>query len=469
MRKQKVRKSILFKFICYYLYLSLHLQFQRNMMDSKKKQINVLIRTLVGKIWTRFTSSLKKKGVRFSLLAALFLTIACYFANNFPLFTGETMLQYVISQQICDILGWHQETSYGDVVFFNTSYDIDTIPAIDYHNSEHPEVLGVNAITDRKKLSDFLDLLQKSNSYRYLIIDLLFDENDVSQFDDSLYNKIISIRDVVVANDDNVSIASKLRDNKNKIDANVSYYVTRANTSFSRYEYTENDERSIPMFVFEKMHPDKRMKRFGYKRFSLYFSNGSLCQNSNFLTFDYFLTDDVNNSSQSFDDENDITSLEYENLGVYLNKTASEKEKIDLLDSLTNSAIVIIGDFKNDIHDTYMGVKPGPLIMARAIQTLEEGKNIVSFWHSLLWLMVFFLISYYIYRDKPISNYIPLIKKIPYKFVHFIISLVTFSFALLLCSFIEYAFFDRVFSLAIPILFFTVLKLVIQYRKFDTL
>ena len=99
----------------------------------------------VGKIWSIFTSFLKKKGVRFSLLVALCLTVTCYFANNLPLFTGETMLQYVISQQICDLFGWHENVDYGNVVFYNTSYDLETIPAIEYHDSDYPDTIGVNA------------------------------------------------------------------------------------------------------------------------------------------------------------------------------------------------------------------------------------------------------------------------------------------------------------------------------------
>ena len=131
------------------------------MMSRRIKRIMAFIRLQVGRIRSRLNLFMKKIGVRFSLLAALFLTIACYFVNNLPIIPGDVSLQYMKSQQIRDLLGWHKNVNYGNVVFFNTSYDIELVPAIDYHNTDIPETVGVNAITDREKLSTFLELLQK--------------------------------------------------------------------------------------------------------------------------------------------------------------------------------------------------------------------------------------------------------------------------------------------------------------------
>ena len=377
------------------------------------------------------------------------------------------MLQYQIIQFFCNLIGKHQEVDDGEkFVFYNTSYDQVTVPAIDYHGSDFPDTIGVNVITDRKKLAEFLDLLEKGDKYSFVIVDLAFDENDVSPYDSCLYDKILEMRDIVVANGDRISLAPKLK-GQNK-DALVSYYVTLASTNLARYEYSEKDSRSIPLFVYESLYPDKVIKRYGFGRFSLYFSGGRLCNNSNFLTFG-------NNSSVEGDDEiNDdldcgVEGFPYENIGQILDGADSLEAIIENVASRTDSAIVIIGDFNHDIHDTYMGEKPGPLIMARALQTLREGKHIVSFWHTIIWFLVFFMISLAIYIDKPVSMYFPVIKKIPYKFVHLLLSLLSYSVVLLLCSFIEYAYFDRVTSLVIPIIYFSILKLVIQYRKLDTI
>ena len=432
--------------------------------NAKKKQ--ALIRTLIRRIWSHLALYFKKKGVRFSLMTALFLTIACYFANNLPLLPGDPTLQYISSLYPYDLLGWHKNIEYGHVAFYNTSYDIATVPAVEYHNTNYPDTVGQNAITDRKKLSIFLDLLQKSDKYKFVIIDLIFDDSDRSQYDDYLYDKIIGMRDIVVANGDN--LAPKLHQHQEiKKDATASYYITNSNTGFERWEYTHNDLRSIPMFVYESLHPTRKMTRFGIGRFSLYFSEHHLCQNANFLLFDNLLTNNNRERNESIDSL-ELTESDYVNIGSFLNSPTSDSERLNELAAYTDSAIVIIGNFTNDIHDTYMGTKPGPLIIARALQTLEERKNWVSFEHTCMWFCVFFLISFFIYNDHPISMYVPIIKKIPYKFFHMVLSLISFTLVLMICSFIEYAFFDRVYSLVVPVLFFTILKLVIQYRKFDT-
>ena len=419
------------------------------------------------KFWIKFSQLFKKKGIRFSLVSALLLIIIGYFANNFPVLTGESMVLYNQYQNLCEALGIHEDVDYGDVAFINTSYDKMIVPAIDYHGTDIPDTLGRIAITDRKALYEFLDFLQKSNVYKYVIIDLAFDKNDVSDFDDSLYNKIAGMRNIVVANDDNISLDSRLE----KINAMVSYYITKTSTNFARYEYSSVskdsiDKRSIPLYVFESIHPEKVIKRLGFGRFSLYFSGKRLCQNSIFLTFDNYLSQD-----NDLCEEDTIGFIEpyYKNISEYLNGTGSNEEILQGLASYTQDKIVIIGDLMNDIHDTYVGEMPGPRIMARALQSLEENKNIVSFRHTVIWFIVFFIISLFIYLDKPISTYIPFIKKIPYKFVHLLISLVSFYVILCICSFIEYSFTDRVYSVIVPFIFFSMLKLFIQYRKFDSL
>ena len=421
------------------------------------------IRRFGGKI----SSFLKKKIVRCSLRTALILTILCYFADNQPLFTGESLTRLYITQRICDFFHIEQEVDYGEVLFCDTSYDLDLVPVLEYNHLEYSDTLGVSAITDRNKLYRFLDLLQKGDKYRYLIIDLAFDENDKTKYDDALYDKILSMRNIVIANDNGFQLATKLKDKG--IDGLDSYYITKTSTNFSRFEYSENDKRSIPLFVFEKLYPEKSIHRFGIGRLSVYFSNGHLCHNSNFLTFDDFYSGE---RVVTLSENNDLTLLVpiYQTINSFISKSEdNEEELVSELASASDGKVVIIGNYVNDIHDTYMGKKPGPVIIARALQTLIEGKHIVSLWHTLIWFVIFFLISFLIYKDEPISMYIPILKRIPYKFIHMIISLISYGFVIGLCSIIEYALFNRVYSLIVPLIGFAVIKLIVQYSKFDKL
>lgn len=436
---------------------------------------------------------LKKKRIRYSLYIAFFLTIVCYFIDNCPVLTGESMNQLFFIDRY-----FHKSktNTFEDVVFCNTSYDLDLVPVPEIAGSEFADTLGYNTITDRKKLYDFLVLLQKSDTYKYIIIDLAFDKNDQSRYDDILYDKILEMRDIVVANDDGFELTPKLEDKG--IDGLDIFYVTKANTSFTRFKYSENNQRSIPLLVFEKLYPEKSIKHFGKGYLSLYFSGSHLCYNSNFITFD----DKYTGEKDYIKDQIDGTAFfmpQYATLNSFLKKALNENELVKETASETKNKIIIIGDFKHDVHDTYAGDKPGPVIVARALQYLIDGKNLVDPWHLMIWFIIFFGISYFIFRDELISvcynfckeklgkikiinnikkrapilsqikkSFSDLINKsflkgITPKFIYLLTSLITYSVILWVCSGIEYAVTYKVHSIILPLLFFSLLKLAVQY------
>lgn len=422
---------------------------------------------MINKFKTRLLHFFKTKKFWLSFLSALFLTVANYFANNQPVFTGESLSQYYWTHQICKWLGINKEVDYGEVEFFNVSYDKVVIPAID----EYEDTLGVNVVTDRKKLYDFLVLLDSSKNYRFVIIDLAFNKNDVTSYDDSLFSQILKMKNIVFANDGH-DVSEQLY-NKGK-DALVDFFTTTAEKNITKFRLIDYNtgEKTIPLYVYGILN-NKTINRHGFFPFYWYSDSGKLCQNSIFPTFDDLFNDERDRDTIKHQyDEYGYSSALYTNIGEFLKRVTNREEIINELSSLTEQKIVVIGDFSKetfDRHDTYIGhSKPGALILTRVLQMLEEQKHIVSFGHTLAWFVVFFFISFIIFQDKAASYYIPLFKKIPYKFVHMVFSLVSYGFVLSMCSFVEYAFYDRVYSLIIPIVYFTVLKLFVQYRKFDS-
>lgn len=405
-------------------------------------------------------SSKIKKKILFSLISAVTLIIAGYFINNSPLFTGENMLQFHVTQKLCKFFSIHKTVNYGDARYYNVSYDKELVPAI-----VQGDTIGVNVITDRKKLHTFLQLLQKSNRYKFIILDLTFDKKDVNtEIDDSLFNTIRHMRDLVVVSNDNIDFAIPDLADKTAL---AEFYVTLVSTNFSRYKFMDRDRRSVPLFIFEKLHPEKSFSRIGWGALSLYFSNGKLCQNTHFLTFDdsTFETEDF----ELWQNQN-LSLSKYENIGEIL--AEAQLPQSDIVTSLeisTKDRIVVIGNLVSDVHDTYMGCKAGGVILMRAFQTLEDGKNIVSFSHTGCWLILFFFISLHILSDKQLSFKIPIIRKIPYRSIHFLLSLTSYGVVLFICSSFDYILCDHVYSLTLPILYFALLKLSVQYRKYDTL
>ncbi len=425
--------------------------------------MNVICRKIIvfKKGFNKAFRFVKNKYIIYSLISSTLLIFTSYFVNNSPLFTGESMIQYSVIQNLCEKMGVHKTVSYGNTVFYNVAYDKMLIPSISDENE--PDTLGVNVITDRHKLLRFLKLLKKTDKYKYLIIDLTFERKDVSIYDDSLFHQIQGMRNIVVANHSEINFADSSLVVSGKTGL-VTFFTTSVTTNFGRFEFIQNDNNSLPLTIFEHLNPEKRMKRFGYERLSLYTLGGRLCQNSCFLTFDNSF---VETNTEKLNDEYYTQSNKYIDLGKFIDDPIyDEALLLDLIDRNTNNKYVVIGDCIGDIHDTYIGPIPGSVIMMRALATLEEGGNMVYILHIILWFVVFFSISFSIFCDKPISKTIPIFRNIKYKWFHFLFSVISFSFVLIISSTVEYISDYPVYSLMIPILYFSLLKIVIQYKKY---
>lgn len=417
---------------------------------------------------SRITKPPYRKKIIFSLISALILIISSYFANNSPLFTGEIVEQYYSTQKVCSWIGIHRSVNYGDIAYYNVSYDKELIPAKDKNDT-----IGYNVITDRHKLTQFLNLLKRSNKYKYIILDLVFDNKDVSKNDSELLKSLEETPRLVFVTDENICTAFPELHYKS---ANASYYITLLSTSFSRYEFSKGDKLSIPLHVYLNIHKDDSLewKQWGKGPFALYFLDGHLAQNTNYLTFD-----NTNFNTKSGDDSeaNKSYIANYVNVGTFLSNEDiyGTEGLIDELDEVTKDKIVIISNLTSDVHDTYMGDKPGALILARALQTIEEGKLKVSFLHSVYWFCLFFLITLFIIEKIPFQTFVPFAKKKWHmnnasfssivKFGKFLLSIITFSLFLWISSIFDYVISDRIYSISIPIIYFTLLKLYTQFKQ----
>jgi hypothetical protein len=401
---------------------------------------------------------MKKKRIIFSSISSLLLILLTYFANNSPLFTGESALQYYVIQSVFD---WrHKSVDYGDAVFYDVSFDKMLITAISDDGKN--DNLGVKAVTDRQKLLRFLILLKKTDKYKHVIVDLVFDKNDRSVYDDSLFYQILQMRDITIANSSNITISDSTLVTQGKTGM-IDYYITNANTNFGRWEYMTSESKSLPLVVYEKINPEKRMKKFGWGRFAFYTIGGRLCQNGCFLTFDKSYVEPV---FEKLPNQRLATHDNYINLGSFISEPLyGEQLLLNLTEKQSENKYVVIGNFKEDQHDTYMGRISGSIIVMRALATLEEGGNRVYLFHELLWFVVFFLINMSILSDKPISRRIPLVRKTNRKWIHFLFSIVTFAGILIVCTTLEYLLDYPVSSIIIPSLYFSILKTIVRYKN----
>jgi len=392
-----------------------------------------------------------------ALINSFILILLGYFANNMALFTSEIVEQYYLTHKIFN----RQNVDCGDAVFFNVAYDKELVPAI-----ENFDTVGNYVITDRGRLNDFLILLHNSNKYKFIVLDIAFDDNDISPNDSALFSTIKNCERLVFVDHDSISLSKFGIKDKSAL---AFYYTTMWNTNFARYEYMNNGRPSVPLFMYEKLYPGKEMTRHGFTPFYLYFIDKKLCQNSVFLKFDdkVFSTQTENR----IDGTNQNLSP-YENVGEFLATKSiyGESGLIENIGDITNGKIVVIGDLIADKQDTYLGEVPGSVILMRAYQTLVEGGNIVSFGNQLYWFIIFFVVSLFITNDKPIfsldNKNNPRIQKPFIRLSKFILSIFSFSSVLVIFSIIEYMTTNHVYSLTLPIIYFTLLKSYSQFRKY---
>lgn len=65
----------------------------------------------------------------------------------------------------------------------------------------------------------------------------------------------------------------------------------------------------------------------------------------------------------------------------------------ELFDLYLKNRYILVGDFKQDLHDTYLNTQPGSLILFNAFWQLQAQRQIVSIWYLVvLYLFIYFLV-----------------------------------------------------------------------------
>ncbi len=396
-----------------------------------------------------------------STILSCILIVIGYFVNNLPIFTGENLDQYFLIQKTSEFLRLSPKYEHNDAFFINVSYDKELVNV----NGAGPDgVLGNTPITDRNKLYELLKILKDDSGYKYIVLDIIFDPNEISSADSSLFTIIQSMNNIVIIRDDNIPVPSTALLEKSAL---ADYFSTITATNFVRYQFLDKNEvRYIPLKVYEDLYDDVEFEAHGFKFMPFYTSGGKLCYNSCFIAFD----------SEHFSTYNkvckDYSSVDYYNLGSdllnhpFFQQESARRERIT---TLAKDKYVFVGNFNEDIHDTYMGPRPGSLILYRALKTLEENKHIVKFWQILYWFIIFTGVFWAIFDDKDFINLLPrrISKKLAnHKLISFIAASLSYVTILLVFSSMEYILVHKIYSIVLPFYAFMLTKLIHDYKQF---
>ena len=250
-------------------------------------------------------------------------------------------------------------------------------------NKIHDEPIGNVAVTDHTKLLTLLQHLQGQN-YKFIILDIIFDDDIPQECDDSLKKLICQMPRILIpmTENDNLRItglAEKCGE--------VSYF--KVNQELSKYPYIINGNKSLPLKMYEELH-GYHITEHSFAFYKWYTDKG-LCTNTKILTYQF-------KTPTTFDDENsDIYRLGQDLL--FFNDSVDRG--LDDLD--VENQYVLIGDFISDIHHTIEGDISGTTILFNAYISLVEGKHRIK-WYCILFMFLFLSTLSYFTLSSPYSS-----------------------------------------------------------------
>jgi len=376
----------------------------------------------------------------FAISLSLFILIFSYLLGNtsFPL-PGEIGLFQKFN-------GWNSfwGVPKGNVpdslLFINVCYDKELV---DYEENGIP--VGKFVITDRKKLLHLLTQAKAANNYRYIFLDVVFENEIKTPVDSALFHTIASMDRIVIPVHENLELSDTMLYKKA---ANADYTIAWEETNFSRYQFLHQSGQSVPL----KMYADiKHLEGTGIQKHwgGLWYSDdGRLCHNGITLLMNVRMT------GRLMDTEGQVRERNF----IYLGADLLDIDSILPVREQIADKILVIGDFKNDVHETYIGPQPGSAICVNAYIALMNGDHLINWWCALLLFCIYTAVGIFYLSGHSVMN------RIKRKWLKFIMSFASLTLFFMVIAGIAY-FFDVAFNIWVPTIIYSLLDTVIQKYK----
>lgn len=397
---------------------------------------------------------MKKKllHIGIALLAAFALLVLEYINQNDPYPYGEQTSKLTFIESSLQKLNLHRFRS-DDVLFLNTSYNLTLVDTW----------RGKEIFTDRAFLTNLLAGIDSNSNYKAVFLDIRLQDNLDRKVDSALVWQIRNMRKPIVI--------AKHWDYENGVDfalidstlvpyaAYCDYTASLFKTGFSRYQYLQHDSISAPLAIYQMIDDGKIDSHdIWFWKNAYYTDSRKLCLNSLFIS----IPEDF--SKRHFSD-NKGDGINYWNVHEDFLGLDSAFDREDLW-SLCNDRIIVIGDFVNDLHGTYLGMQPGPYINYLSYHRLKDGVHILRMWFILFIGLVYAWVFYVIFDGKDFFSRIPLIRRSKSTLLRFLFTLVGYTTLLSIVSFISYLIFHRPIGIFVPSIVFSTCALMIKYRKY---
>lgn len=379
-----------------------------------------------------------KPGIRIliAVLVMVVMQVADYFITNstYPVFDS------ISTQMAFDYVDRKGEAPDSNIMYVNVGLDKDLVPFTD----EFGDTIGKVAVTDRKLLAEFLNLI-KDSGYKYIYLDIRFEEGTRSNNDSLLFSLLEEMpRLTFSTHRDMETIVPPELDRKSA----YSDYRGFHRNGFTRYEYLQDGKESAALRMYREIYGDSL-----YQKGPAFFMGKNLSYNMLFIPF-------YTNDTSDLGEEGKI-KFPYLSSHLLKNYTAEE------IRQMAKGKIVVIGDFVNDIHNTYIGNVPGPVLAVRAFQVLEKGSNRFSWVAFSIISAVYILILYFLLGDYNLNEQICRLIKIKSNLLAYLLSLIGWGLVLGGIKLALYAIFGIAFVAFIPAFVFSTVSFVKGYLKFN--
>ena len=331
------------------------------------------------KTWIRQHRSL----VFLSVLTSTVIIIFTYVMGNsgYPL-PGETGAL----KQITDykkFLGMQIGNVPDSILFINVCYDKALVP---YEENEVP--VGNTIITDREKLLQFLTKAKEANNYRYIFMDVFFEEGMVTEYDSALFSTIVSMDRIVIPKHKGVNMCDSILNQKA---ANADYATTWQALTFSRYQYLHDDDESVALKIYQDRFGSDIKKHWG----GLWYTDkGRLCQNSETLLLPVRITGSL------LDEEGQVRERNY----IYLSADLLDLDEVMPVSEQIDDKLIVIGDFKSDVHSTFLGSQPGSSILFNGYIALSQGAHLVNWLYMGILFVIYIIIGLFYLSGHSFSS-----------------------------------------------------------------
>lgn len=385
----------------------------------------------IGKLWRRL------RGICAAFLVSVALVTADYFLSNlsFPLLDASESLWW---------FGWsaqkREDAGFSELLCVNVGLDKDLAVVRD----EYGDIIGHAAITDRAKLLDFLQVAATAD-YKYLFLDIRFEKELETEADSALFAQMRALPRFTFSTHRSTN-GYELADSTLIGQSSRADYRSNMFSGFTRYEFLQDGQESVALRMYRDL-TGSTIRRCG----PVYLSGGRPCYNLQFVPMPSNLLFPYGKHGE----------IRYPYLGSQVMGMHTDDE----LAGMMKDRIVIIGDFDNDLHQSYIGEVPGPLISYYAYRLLKDGGHCVNPAYVLILLLVYSLIAYsLLYFRSWTRKWMELLRcKSPLSI--FLLSMLSWEAVLLLLKAVLYLIFGISFIAVIPSFVFSLFALWKSYME----